>query len=336
MSEQAPAAVSIAPMMDRTDRYYRFFARLLSKHTLLYTEMVNMNAVVHGDRPHLLRYHECEHPIALQLGGDDANMLAAAAKVGVEEFGYDEVNLNIGCPSERVQSGNFGACLMQTPEVVAKAVAAMKQAVDVPITVKHRIGVDDLDGYEHMLRFVDIVAEAGCRRFSVHARKAWLKGLSPKENRNIPPIRYEDVYRLKQDRPELWVEINGHIKTHTEMQQHLEHVDAVMIGRAAWDNPWLFADVDALFFGAEPRPLTRFDVVEAYLPFAEAELARGNRIQRLTKPLLALFGGEAGARVWRRALTEGAHSKGDTIQVITDALALLHDAQGAAERRHAV
>ncbi len=241
-------AVSVAPMMDRTDRHFRYFMRQITRRTLLYTEMVTMNAILHGDRESLLGYSEEEHPIALQLGGDDPGKLAECAKIA-EDWGYDEVNLNVGCPSDRVQKGRFGACLMAYPDVVARSVEAMREACGLAVTVKHRIGVDDLDQYEDMKRFVETVARAGCDRFSVHARKAWLQGLSPKENREVPPLRYEDVYRLKDEFRDLKIEINGGIKTLAETKTHLERVDAVMIGRAAYDNPYVFAEVDREIFG---------------------------------------------------------------------------------------
>ena len=227
--------------------------RLISAHTLLYTEMVTCAAVLNGDREHLLGFDRAEHPIALQLGGDDPAALAECARTAAG-FGYDEINLNVGCPSDRVQSGNFGACLMREPKRVAACVAAMRAAVELPITVKHRIGVDELDRYEDMVDFVDIVAAEGCDRFSVHARKAWLSGLSPKQNRTIPPLRHHDVYRLKRERPELPIEINGGVLSLDEVAAHLEHVDAVMIGRAAWDHPWMFAEVDRRFFNPDAPP----------------------------------------------------------------------------------
>ena len=227
--------VSIAPMMKRTDRHFRYFMRGISKHALLYTEMVTTGALIHGPRERLLRYHADEHPISLQLGGDDPNELRLCARMA-EDAGYDEVNLNVGCPSDRVQNGQFGACLMKRPERVAEAVVAMKAEVRIPVTVKHRIGVDDLDQYEDMLNFVDIVSKAKADRFSVHARKAWLQGLNPKENREIPPLRYDEVYELKRVRPDLEIEINGGIKTIESMTSHLEHVDAVMIGRAVYEK----------------------------------------------------------------------------------------------------
>ncbi|MFT5685645.1 MAG: tRNA-dihydrouridine synthase A, partial [Myxococcota bacterium] len=254
--------LSVAPMMDRTDRFHRLFMRQITQRTLLYTEMVITRAILNGDRNRLLGFDDSEHPIALQLGGSDPTRLTECVKIA-EDWGYDEVNLNVGCPSSRVQSGAFGACLMKDPALVAKCITAMRAATTLPVTVKHRIGVDDLDAYEDMANFVRIVAESGADRFSVHARKAWLKGLSPKANRNIPPIRYEDVYRLKTDFPHLPIEINGHIKTLDETLDHLTRLDAVMIGRAAWDNPYLFAEADRRIFGATTPIPTRQAVAEA-------------------------------------------------------------------------
>ena len=297
--------VSVAPMMDRTDRHFRFLVRCISKHTLLYTEMLHARAVLHGDRDRLLGFDPEEHPISLQIGGDDPVTMTEAARIA-EDRGYDEVNLNIGCPSPRVQSGNFGACLMRDPERVAACVAAMRSAVSIPVTVKTRIGVDDWDRYEHMLHFVDTVSAAGSDRITVHARKAWLQGLSPKQNRNIPPLRYPEVYRLKQERPELVVEINGGIKTLDDFDAHLEHVDAVMIGRAAWDNPMLFAEVDRRYFGGTDPVPTAAEVVERYAPYAQRWLARpGYKATRIHRNLLNLFAGRPGAKRWKQALSTG-------------------------------
>ena len=299
----APPAVSLAPMMDRTDIHFRVLLRCVSRRTLLYSEMVTAAAVLHGRKDRLLARHLSESPVALQLGGDDPAMLAKAAAIGVEH-GFDEINLNVGCPSDRVQSGNFGACLMLQPERVAACVRAMRDAVTVPVTVKHRIGVDDFDDYAHMRRFVDEVADAGADRFSVHARKAWLSGLSPKENRTIPPLRPEEIYRLKAERPDLPIEINGGIRSLETAAAHLEHVDAVMIGRAAWDTPYMFAEVDARFFGDETPPPSRLVVVESYLDYAAPALARGGRPVPVLRPLLNLYAHQAGNRRFKRAISE--------------------------------
>ena len=312
--------VSIAPMMKRTDRHYRYFMRLLTRRTLLYTEMVTTGAIIHGERNKLLGFSEEEKSISLQLGGDDPDDLARCAKVAVD-WGYDEVNLNVGCPSDRVQNGNFGACLMKDPDRVARGVEAMRRAVDIPVTVKHRIGVDELDRYEDMENFVRTVASAGCERFTVHARKAWLEGLNPKQNREIPPLRYEDVYRLKQVFPNLFIEINGGIKSLAEMHQHLEHVDAVMLGRAAYDDPFLFSTVDEAFFGDNARePLSRHEVVRQMFPYIEAWLAEGGKLNQVTRHMLQLFAGRPRGRVWRRILTTRAIEPGAGVEVVQEAL----------------
>ncbi len=286
-------------MMDRTDRHYRVFLRRITRRTLLYTEMVPTGTVLYGDRQRHLAFDPQERPLALQLGGDSPADLAECARIA-EAMGYDEVNLNVGCPSERVVRGNFGVCLMAEPERVARAVEAMRRAVAIPVTVKHRIGFDELDRYEDMLRFVSVVAGAGCDRFSVHARKAWLRGLSPKENRTVPPLRYEEIYRLKRELPELAVEINGGIRDLADVRRHLAHVDAAMIGRAAYDDPYLLAPADREVFGEPGEPPTRRQVLESLMPYAEALVARGEPLQRLTRHLLGLYAGRPGARAWRR------------------------------------
>ena len=297
--------LSIAPMMDRTDRHYRYFMRQITKHTLLYTEMVTTKAILHGNRQRLLGFSAVESPLSLQLGGDSPEELALCAQIA-EDFGYDEVNINVGCPSNRVQSGNFGACLMTQPELVAQGVAAMRKVVSIPVTVKHRIGVDHVDRYEDMANFVDVVSQAGADRFSVHARKAWLKGLSPKQNRTVPPLRYPEVYRLKKDFPHLDIEINGGIKTLTEVQEHLKYVDAVMIGRGAYDNPWLFAQADGLFFSDDHRIPTRNEVAEAMLPYIERQLAQGVRMMSITRHMLQLYSHRPGAKLWKRGVGEAS------------------------------
>lgn len=308
-------------MMERTDRHFRFFLRLITEHTLLYTEMVTMQAILRGDRDRHLAFNDQEHPVALQLGGDDPAMLAECARIAAD-YGYDEVNLNIGCPSQRVQKGSFGACLMKTPEQVAACVEAMRAAVDLPVTVKHRIGVDDMDDYADMLRFVDVVASAGCTRFTVHARKAWLKGLSPKQNRTVPPLRYADVYRLKAERPDLEIEINGGVRTLDETVAHLEQVDAVMIGRAAYDNPWLFADADARVFGKPGKGRTRFEVAHAMMDYAAERQAQGDRVHHIVRHLHGLFQGVPGARKWRQGLNAATRQDASP-RVIEDALAFV-------------
>ncbi|MFK7930436.1 MAG: tRNA dihydrouridine(20/20a) synthase DusA [Myxococcota bacterium] len=293
--------VSVAPMMDVTDRHTRWLYRRLSRHTLLYTEMVTAHALHHGDVQRLLSFDDMEHPVALQLGGDDAAMLSRSAQLGVD-FGYDEINLNIGCPSPRVQKGNFGACLMTSPQVVADAVSAMRAAVSVPITVKCRIGVDDRDSYEDLLNFAKIVCEAGADRLSVHARKAWLNGLSPKQNRNVPPLRYDDVYRLTQEDLGVAIEINGGVLTLDDVQTHLEQVDAVMIGRGVWHNPWMLADVDRRFFGSEAPMVDRRAVADALIVYAETQIALGHKAQHVLRHAGPLFHGLPGAKGWKQAI----------------------------------
>jgi tRNA-dihydrouridine synthase A len=306
-------------MMDRTDRHFRFFLRQITRRTLLYTEMVTTGAVLNGERDRVLGFSEEEKPLAVQFGGDDPAELVQCARLA-EEMGYDEVNLNVGCPSDRVQKGRFGACLMAEPQVVADCVAAMRAAVRLPVTVKHRIGIDGLDRYEDMARFVEIVAAAGCDRFSVHARKAWLQGLSPKENRTIPPLRHEEIYRLKKECPHLQIETNGGILNMQEIQEHLHHVDAVMLGRAAYDNPYLFAAVDRSVFGDEAPPLSRRQVVEAMVPYAEAQQRRGVAIKHITRHVLGLFAGQRGTRAFKRHLAENAHLPEATPRVLLAAL----------------
>lgn len=299
------APLSIAPMLDRTDRHYRYFMRLITKETLLYTEMVTTKSIIHGNRQRLMGYHDIEHPIAIQLGGDDPKELSFCAKLA-EDLGYDEINMNVGCPSDRVQSGNFGACLMAQPEVVARGVEAMRSAVAIPVTVKHRIGIDDIDTYEDMANFVRVVQDSGADRFTVHARKAWLKGLSPKQNRNIPPLRYPEIYRLKEEFPHLDIEINGGIKTLAETEEHLKKVDAVMIGRAAYDNPWLFSEADSRIFGVHREGRSRIEVAEIMLEYMAKEMEGGVRMMSMARHILQLFSGMPGARLWRRELGQAA------------------------------
>jgi tRNA-dihydrouridine synthase A len=311
--------LSVAPMMDRTDRHFRYFMRQITRRTLLYTEMITTSAIVHGDRKKLLGFSLEEKPLSLQLGGDNPNELAECAKIA-EDWGYNEVNLNVGCPSSRVQDGHFGACLMGQPELVAKAVAAMQNAVTIPVTVKHRIGIDDRDRYEDMANFVKIVSDAGCKRFTVHARKAWLQGLSPKENRDIPPLRYEDVYRLKQEFSHLFVEINGGITTLEKVREHLKFIDAVMIGRAAYDNPYLFATVDRDFYGDRTIVPTRHQVAEAMLPYIEYWRSKGWKLNAISRHMLELFAGKPGTKAWKRYISENAHLEGANFEVIEAAL----------------
>lgn len=311
--------VSIAPMMDRTDRHYRYFLRQITRRTLLYTEMITSQAIIHGDRHKLLDFSLVEKPLVLQIGGDNPTLLAECAKIG-EDWGYNAINLNIGCPSPRVQNGNFGACLMTQPELVAQAVEKMQQAVQIPVTVKHRIGVDECDRYQDMVNFVRIVSEAGCTNFSVHARKAWLQGLSPKENRDVPPLRYEDVYRLKQDFPQLFIEINGGITNLKQVKTHLKSLDAVMIGRAAYDRPYIFATVDRDIFNENVVPRSRKEIVEAMLPYIDYWVGRGTRLNSISRHLLQLFAEQPGTKAWKRYITENACLPGADSLVVSNAL----------------
>ncbi|TJY62256.1 tRNA dihydrouridine(20/20a) synthase DusA [Sinimarinibacterium sp. CAU 1509] len=322
----SPWRFSVAPMMEWTDLHCRFFLRQISRHTRLYTEMITTPALVHGSRKRLLRFNPIEHPVALQLGGSDIDELITSTELG-EQWGYDEINLNCGCPSDRVQEGRFGACLMREPDHVAASVRAMKSATKLPVTVKHRIGVDDSEDYKFMHHFVETVAAAGCEVFIVHARKAWLKGLSPKENREIPPLQYDLVYRLKQDFPALTIVINGGIKTLEQSAEHLKHVDGVMIGREVYDNPYLLAEVDLQLFGdATPVP-SRHEVVRRLMPYVERELAAGALMHHITRHILGLFRGQPGGRAFRRTLSEGVHYGAGTMELLEDALADVDDAQ---------
>jgi len=311
---------SVAPMLDWTDRHCRFFLRLISKQALLYTEMVTTGALLHGDRQRFLQFDPSEHPLALQLGGSDPAGLAACAKMA-EDFGYDEVNLNVGCPSDRVQNGSFGACLMAEPELVAECVGAMRKAVSIPVTVKSRIGIDDRDSYEELIKFIGTVAEAGCDTFIVHARKAWLKGLSPKQNREVPPLRYDAVYRLKQDFPTLQIVLNGGITTLDQAEDVLGNgVDGVMVGREAYHNPYILAEVDRRLFGASAEVITRAEIIEKLLPYIEQQRAEGVRLHSITRHILGLFHGEPGARSWRRHLSEHAVKYDADASVVREAL----------------
>ncbi len=292
--------LSVAPMMDWTDRHCRYFHRLLSKNVLLYTEMVTIGALTHGDVQRHLRFNSEEHPVALQLGGSDPQDLAGSARLG-QQWGYDEINLNCGCPSDRVQRGAFGACLMNEPALVADGVKAMRDAVDIPVTVKHRIGVDRIERYEFVRDFVGTVSEAGCDVFIVHARNAWLHGLSPKENREIPPLRYELAYRLKQDFPALTIAVNGGIKDNEAIAAHLQQVDGVMVGREAYYNPWLLTTWDAAFFGQAPSTLDREAVEEAMVAYMErAQAEDGCPWYAIARHMLGLYHGQRGGRLWRQ------------------------------------
>ncbi|XAW89741.1 tRNA dihydrouridine(20/20a) synthase DusA [Vibrio sp. CDRSL-10 TSBA] len=312
--------LSVAPMLDWTDRHCRYFHRLLSSQTLLYTEMVTTGAIIHG-KGDFLAYNQEEHPLALQLGGSNPADLARCAKLA-EERGYDEVNLNVGCPSDRVQNGRFGACLMAEPELVAECVAAMKAEVNIPVTVKTRIGIDDLDSYEFLTRFVTLVSEqGGCEQFTIHARKAWLSGLSPKENREIPPLDYPRAYQLKQDFPHLTIAINGGVKSLQEAQLHLEHLDGVMIGREAYQSPYILAEVDQQIFGLDQPVKKRSEIVHEMYPYIEQQLSQGAYLGHITRHMLGLFQSMPGARQWRRHISENAHKPGAGIEVVEQALA---------------
>ncbi len=320
-----PWRLCVAPMMDWTDRHCRYFHRLLSPHARLYTEMVTSAALVHGNRLHLLEHNHEEHPVALQLGGSEPDELAQAARFGAEA-GYDEINLNVGCPSDRVQSGRFGACLMLEPGRVADCVRAMREAVSVPVTVKCRIGVDEQDAEVDLQRFAQCMVDAGVKVLIVHARKAWLQGLSPKENREVPPLDYSRVYRLREAFPQLDVIINGGIVDADAGVAHLERVHGVMLGRAAYQDPWILAELEARLWGT-PRP-QRVDVLRRLRPYVEAELARGVALKHIVRHVLGLFHGAPGARRFRRVLSEGAHREGADWSLVERAI----DALGTAGR----
>ena len=325
-SQMALYPISIAPMMDCTDRHYRFMMRMLTRETLLYTEMVTSGAIIFGDKKRHLDFSTEELPLALQLGGDDPQHLAQCAQLA-QEWGYTEVNINVGCPSDRVQNGCFGASLMARPERVAECVEAMKKVVDIPVTVKHRIGIDDLDRYEDMKNFVTVVSQSGSDRFSVHARKAWLQGLSPKQNRNVPPLRYEEIYQLKRELPHLEIEINGGIKTFEDADQHLKHLDAVMIGRAAYENPFLFAGADEHFFGkTHDTVTTRRELVESMFPYIEQMLTNTDQwLSRVTRHMHGLFTGFKGTKAWKRFLAENAYGPDANVDTLKRALDVVPD-----------
>jgi len=310
--------LSVAPMLGWTDRHCRYFLRLISRHTLLYTEMVTTGALLHGDRGRFLRFDPAEHPVALQLGGSAPKEMAACARMG-KEAGFDEIDMNLGCPSGRVQSGRFGACLMAEPGLVADCIAAMKEAVSVPATVKTRIGIDERDGYGELRDLIGALAAAGCNAVIIHARKAWLKGLSPKENREVPPLRYEVVHRLKGDFPDLPIVINGGIATLAQTRSLLQGLDAVMIGRAVYRNPWLLEAADLEIFGDHRPPPSRRQVLEAYIAYLEGELATGVPLNAMTRHILGLFRDQPGARRWRQAISRHAHRPGCAGRWLLDA-----------------
>ena len=311
-------------MMDWSDRHCRFFHRLLTRRALLYTEMVVADAVINGKREMLLGFSLDEHPVALQLGGSDPQKLGEAAAIG-EQWGYDEINLNVGCPSDRVQEGRFGACLMAEPALVAECISAMRDRVRVPVTVKCRIGIDDQDSERDLQTFIDTIAATGCTTFIVHARKAWLKGLSPKENREVPPLDYGRVHRLKAERPGLKIVLNGGLATLDAAVEHSSGLDGAMLGRAAYQTPWILAEVDQRFFGAEPSGQTRADVIEAMIPYAEAHLKRGGRLNNIARHMLGLYHAQAGGRFWRQVLTVEGQKHGAGVEVMHKALAAVEE-----------
>jgi tRNA-dihydrouridine synthase A len=313
---------SIAPMMDWTDRHDRYFLRQISSRALLYTEMVTTGAIIHGDRERLLGFDPAEYPLALQLGGSDPADLALASRVA-EDWGYNEVNLNVGCPSDRVQSGSFGACLMAEPDLVATCFAAMEAATSLPVTVKCRIGIDDQDPSVALRDFIAKVSAAGCKTFIIHARMAWLKGLSPKENRDIPPLDYDLVYQISRENPDLEIIINGGITDLGAVDRHLENCDGVMLGRAAYQTPFILSTVDQRYFGDLEAPLSEHDIVRAMVPYTESHMSKGGSLFQVTRHMLGLFHGVKGARLWRRYLSENAYRKDAGIDVLLEALALV-------------
>lgn len=331
----ASRRLSVAPMLDWTDKHCRYFLRQISRHTLLYTEMVTTGAIIYGKGDYLA-FNDAEHPVALQLGGSDAADMARCAALA-QQRGYDEVNINVGCPSDRVQNGRFGACLMAEPQTVADCVGAMQAEVDIPVTVKSRIGIDEMDEYQDLTRFVEQVAAGGCDTFIVHARKAWLKGLSPKQNRDIPPLIYERVYHLKEQFPELHISLNGGVKTLDDVDLHLGHIDGVMIGREVYANPYLLAEVDKRYFAEQTAlPPSRDQVVMLMLPYIQQHIAQGGRLWHVARHMLGLYQGQIGARVWRRYLSQHGPQAGATEQVLLDALAQLQATreQAAFDREH--
>lgn len=314
----------VAPMMDWTDRHCRYFHRVLSRQALLYSEMVTTGALLFGDKDRFLQHNAFEYPLAIQLGGHDAKELAICARLA-EEHGYQEVNLNVGCPSDRVQNGRIGACLMTEPTTVANAVEAMKESVSIPVTVKHRIGINGQESWEDLLHFVRTVAEAGCDTFIVHARIAVLKGLSPKENRNIPPLKPEWVYKLKNQFPSLNISINGGIKTFEEIDHHLKHVDGIMLGREAYQNPYLLSEVDSRLYGCQQPIKSRAEVIEKMLPYIELELSKGTWLSHITRHMLGLYHGVPGGRRFRRHISESAHKAGVGTELLLEAMGLVEE-----------
>ncbi len=317
--------ISVAPMMDYTDRHGRYFLRLIAPRVRLYTEMITTHALIHGDVDYLLQYDALEHPLALQLGGSEPQALAHCAQIG-SDAGYDEINLNVGCPSHRVKSGRFGACLMLEPALVAECVAAMNARVSIPVTVKCRIGVDQQDNYEQLHHFISTVATAGCRVFFIHARKAWLSGLSPKQNREIPPLQYDVVRQIKKDFPALTIILNGGLQTLVSIDTQLPHVDGVMVGRVAFSNPFLLAQLqEKYFFNHSYKKLSRHEIVNLFIPYIEKQLQRKTKLTAMTRHMLGLFQGQPGAAAWRRYLSEHAHCAGVGVEVIARALKIISE-----------
>lgn len=320
--EKLDRRFTVAPMMEWSDSHCRYLWRLISKHAVLYTEMVTTGALIHGDQERFLNYHEAEHPIALQLGGSDPVDLARCSQLA-QQWGYDEVNLNCGCPSDRVQNGMIGAILMTEPQRVADCIKAMQDAVDIEVTVKHRIGVDDMEDYSGMANFVETIANTGCKTFVVHARKAWLKGLSPKENREVPPLKYDMVHQLKREFPELNIVLNGGLKTLDQCLEHLPALDGVMVGREAYSNPYLLAEVDGHFYNDEHPIASREDIAAQYIQYCDEQIQQGQLLKYMSKHILGLFQGLPGARRFRRHISENAHKAGAGISVLEDAVALV-------------
>lgn len=313
-----PHRFCIAPMLHCTDRHYRYLARLLTKHSYLYTEMITTGALIHGDRDRWLQLHNGENPVALQLGGSKPNDMARCAELA-DEYHFNEVNINVGCPSDRVQAGKFGACLMLEPETVTQCIKTMQQVANAEITVKTRIGVDHQDQYDFLKNFVEHIASAGCKTVIVHARKAVLSGLSPRQNRSIPPLHYEYVYQLKQDYPSLNIIINGGIKIKHEIAEHLQHVDGVMVGREAYDNLYMLSEIDEFIYEKKGDALTRSEILDQYKSYIKAELDKGTPLKVLTQHIFGLFNGMPGARLWRRHLSENIYAKDADIKVINEA-----------------
>lgn len=310
--------LSIAPMLDLTDRHERYFLRIISSKILLYSEMITTKALIHADPARFLTFNKEEHPVALQIGGSEPEELVHSAKLG-EEYGYDEINLNLGCPSDKVQAASFGACLMAEPDLVAEGFLKMQGSVSIPVSVKTRIGIDDKDSYEELVSFIQKLSDAGCKTFIVHARKAWLSGLNPKQNREIPPLKYDTVYQLKKDFPHLHISINGGITSLDQVEEHLKKVDGVMVGREAYHNPYFLAETDQRLFDTKESVKTREDILEAFLPYIEFQLDKGHRLFHFTKHIIGLFHGLAGSRAWRRYISENAHLENAGIDVVRKA-----------------